>query len=65
VIKRFSEIPGIEQDVPLVRAGFRLASGDPEPQLPPPALGAHTDAVLKDLGYTHAEIAQLREEGAI
>ena len=30
-----------------------------------PALGEHTDAVLKELGYSESEIAHLRESGAI
>jgi formyl-CoA transferase len=30
-----------------------------------PALGAHTDAVLGDLGYSPAEIAALRASGAV
>ncbi|HRP64643.1 MAG TPA: CaiB/BaiF CoA-transferase family protein [Thauera sp.] len=30
-----------------------------------PALGAHTDAVLQGLGYSAADIARLRDEGAV
>jgi crotonobetainyl-CoA:carnitine CoA-transferase CaiB-like acyl-CoA transferase len=30
-----------------------------------PALGAHTDAILMDLGYSAAQIAELRGAGAI
>lgn len=32
---------------------------------PAPAFGQHTDAVLKDLGYDDAAIAELRESGAV
>ncbi len=32
---------------------------------PPPALGEHTDAVLKELGFTAKEIAALRKANAI
>jgi formyl-CoA transferase len=32
---------------------------------PPPALGEHTDEVLAELGFTAAEIAQMRAEGAV
>ena len=33
-----------------------------EPGLPPPALGQHTDDVLKDMGLSAASIAELRRE---
>ncbi|HSL21091.1 MAG TPA: CoA transferase [Vicinamibacterales bacterium] len=32
---------------------------------PPPRLGAHTDAVLREAGYTPDDIARFREDGAI
>jgi len=55
----------VERDVAVVRAGFRLASGDPEPSGPPPRLGADTDSILSGLGYAADEIATLREQKAI
>jgi crotonobetainyl-CoA:carnitine CoA-transferase CaiB-like acyl-CoA transferase len=49
----------------VVRSGFRLASGDPEPTSPPPALGADTDGLLTELGFSRDEIDALAREGAI
>jgi crotonobetainyl-CoA:carnitine CoA-transferase CaiB-like acyl-CoA transferase len=48
----------------VLRSGFRLASGDPEPAFPPRPLGADTDAILAELGYDDADIAALRRDGA-
>ncbi|PWH19187.1 MAG: formyl-CoA transferase [Ardenticatenia bacterium] len=34
-------------------------------RLPPPLLGEHTEAVLRDLGYTQSEIARFRADGVV
>jgi CoA:oxalate CoA-transferase len=65
LIKRFASAPGVEREVAVVRAGFRLADGDPEPASPPPALGADTDRILGELGYAADDIEALRRERAI
>lgn len=62
---RTFDTPGVDRPVAVVRSGFRLDSGDPAPAAPPPQLGADTDAVLSELGYTAAEIDALREQGAV
>jgi crotonobetainyl-CoA:carnitine CoA-transferase CaiB-like acyl-CoA transferase len=35
------------------------------PRLEAPALGQHSEAILRALGYADSEIARLREEGVI
>ena len=65
VIKRFPSVPGVDRDVATVRAGFKLASGDPAAAKPPPALGADTESILLELGYNLATIAQLRNAQTI
>jgi crotonobetainyl-CoA:carnitine CoA-transferase CaiB-like acyl-CoA transferase len=58
-------VPDVDRPVTVVRSGFRLASGDPEPASPPPALGADTTGILAALGYSPGEIEDLAREGII
>lgn len=65
VIKRFDHVSGVEGDVSVVRSGFKLNSGDPAPKTPPPVLGQDTSRILQELGYSEAEIAELRANDVI
>jgi crotonobetainyl-CoA:carnitine CoA-transferase CaiB-like acyl-CoA transferase len=64
---------GIRFDLPHPLAGFvpqiaspmRFSSTTIHHEVPPPTLGQHTDAVLKDLGLSDLQIAELRAGGAI
>jgi crotonobetainyl-CoA:carnitine CoA-transferase CaiB-like acyl-CoA transferase len=65
LIKHLQAAPGIDREIAVVRAGFRLASGNPEPASPPPLLGADTERILEELGYDHNAIVKLKTEGAV
>jgi crotonobetainyl-CoA:carnitine CoA-transferase CaiB-like acyl-CoA transferase len=65
LLRRFESVPGVDRSVSVVRSGFRLRSGDPEPGSPPPALGADTSDLLAELGYSKRDVDELAREGAI
>jgi CoA:oxalate CoA-transferase len=65
LLRTFENVPDVDKPVRVVRAGFRLASGDPAPAMPPPALGADTADILAELGFSKAEVDELAREKAI
>jgi crotonobetainyl-CoA:carnitine CoA-transferase CaiB-like acyl-CoA transferase len=60
-----SSVPGREEPVQLLNSGFVADTDGPGLEGSVPELGADTDAVLHDLGYSDADIARLRDQGAI
>lgn len=56
-----------EGEVLQVRTPVRFAdaSGEAENLRPAPGLGEHTDSILKEAGYSEADVAALREKQAI
>jgi alpha-methylacyl-CoA racemase len=57
----FCEIGGVLQPAPAPR----FSRSTPDLPRPPAAAGAHTESILAKLGLDHAQIAQLRQAGAI
>jgi len=57
--------PAIEREVQVVGLGFHLGGRPVEITAPPPVLGEHTDDVLRGIGCSDADLAALREDGAI
>lgn len=58
-------VPSREDPVTLVNAGFVADRDGPGLQRGVPALGADTDAVLRQLGYSGTDVARLRDRGAV
>jgi len=65
LLSTFDDVPEVDRTVSVVRSGFRLASGDPAPASPPPALGADTERLLVELGYSKSEVEALARDKAI
>jgi crotonobetainyl-CoA:carnitine CoA-transferase CaiB-like acyl-CoA transferase len=65
LLQTLSNVPGVVRPIAVTRSGFKLSGGDPNVDSPPPALGEHTESVLKGLGYAEDDIARLRAAGAI
>ncbi len=58
--------PGVADPVKLLGAPVKLSRTPADPtRAPGPGLGEHTDVVLGEAGFSAAEIATLRESGAV
>ena len=64
-LANFKDVPGIDRDIDLARIGVMMDGARPSVDAPPPILGQNTDAILKSLRYTDAQIAELRKDGVI
>ena len=53
------------QSVKVVRAAHAAEPGNPSIQGPTPTLGAHTDDILGELGYSVDQIKAMRDEGMV
>ncbi|NKC12089.1 MAG: CoA transferase [Gammaproteobacteria bacterium] len=60
-----TQYPGMEEPLPLADIPVRLSATPGGIRQRPPTLGEHTSAVLGALGYSVAELAELREKRVI
>ena len=59
------DYPGLPKPAPIARAPVRLSKTPGEIRHRAPLLGEHTDAILAELGYDDAAIAELRRLAVI
>jgi crotonobetainyl-CoA:carnitine CoA-transferase CaiB-like acyl-CoA transferase len=65
LMKHFDHVPGIDQSLDVVRAGFKLGSGSPDVDQPPPTLGQHTVDILQELELGDDEIRRLQDQKVV
>lgn len=66
-VKAFQWIdyPGAASAIPIAATPLTLSRTPPSIRFRPPTSGEHTDEVLQEVGYSRAEIDQLREHGIV
>lgn len=65
VIMQVPPPTGLGKPMAMVNASFHLNEGSPGVDKPPPHVGQHTDAVLREFGFSDTDIGALRAEAVI
>jgi crotonobetainyl-CoA:carnitine CoA-transferase CaiB-like acyl-CoA transferase len=63
LLARFDGTPGVDRPIDVMRIGALIDGARPSVATPPPALGADSDDILRNVGYSSDDIETLRAEG--
>jgi crotonobetainyl-CoA:carnitine CoA-transferase CaiB-like acyl-CoA transferase len=55
----------VKKGVSVVQGGYRYSNASLPSDLRPPALGQHTEELLRELGYDAEQIQSFRSSGAV
>ena len=61
----FEHVPGIDKQVTVPLAPYKLSKGPAIAHSVPARLGQHTDEILKGLGFDAAQIQEMRQAGVV
>ena len=64
-IATFENVPGVDRDVRVARAGIKINHAPVATKTPPPLLGQDTDELLGELGFSADDIAALKADKAV
>lgn len=65
LLARFTEVPGIERDITLLRTGIKLDGIAPAVDTPPPPLGRDNKKIYRELGLSERDLENLQAQGII
>lgn len=65
VLHEHAPADGLDRPFVVPVAAFKFAHGGPRVDRPPPAIGADTEAILHEIGYSPDDVLRLRGENAI
>lgn len=64
-LAEFENVPGVGQDITVVRTGVKIDGKAPSVKTPPPTLGEHNCEIWHELGLTDNDLTDLKNGGVI